>query len=285
MLRRLIYINLGVFLLINIYLLVVSLFDLNSWIQFAGEDLFFASTSRFSKLIMRPWSVVTYMFAHIGFWHILGNMIVLYVFGQIFQGFVSQRKLLSTYLLGGFAGFVLYFISFNLIEKLPIDSSIIGASAAIMAIVVGISTYTPNYKLNLLLIGPIKLQYIAMFYVVFDLVSIKEFNNTGGHIGHLGGALYGFIWGMQMRKGIDISQGFENFLDRFFTWIKPGGAAFRIIRNDKDTRSSRTKSDEEFNADKKKNQDRVDAILDKISKGGYDSLTSQEKDFLFRHSK
>ncbi len=285
MLRRLIYINIAVFLLINLYLILVKIFGLESWLQFTGADLFMASTSDISELILRPWSVITYMFAHKDVWHIAGNLLILYIFGQIFQDFVNQRKLLSTYLLGGLSGFLLYFIAFNLIDTLPVNSSIIGASAAIMAIVIGIATYMPNYKINLIFVGPIKLQYIALFYVILDLISIRDGNNTGGHIGHVGGALYGYFWGMQMRKGIDISQGFENFLDRFFLWFKPGGAKFRVIRNKKDTRSGRVKTDEEFNAEKKKNQERLDTILDKISKGGYDSLTSQEKEFLFRHSK
>lgn len=282
---RLIYINIAVFLLINVVLVVVSLAGRQDWIMAHGADLYLGSTSLPGKLLMRPWSILTYMFTHIGFWHTFGNMIMLGVFGGIFEGFIGSRKLLSTYLLGGFAGFLLYFISFNLFPALDNNSIIVGASAAIMAIVVGLATYMPNFALNLILVGPVKMKYIAMIYVVYDFVSIQYFDNTGGHIGHLGGAAYGFVWAWNLQKGKDISRWFEGILDRIFTWFRPGGAKFRVIRNEGKTRSARVRSDEDFNYERKKRQERMDQLLDKISRSGYDSLTRAERDFLSKFGK
>jgi membrane associated rhomboid family serine protease len=284
-LRRLIYINIGVFLVVNIYLIIVALSGNEAWLATTGTDLFLGSTSNIKNLIWRPWSVITYMFTHVDLWHIAWNLLIFYWFGRLFLEFIGQRKLLAVYLLSGISGFILYFIAFNIFDRLPVDSTIIGASAAIMGIVTAVATYMPNYKMNLLFLGPVKLQYIALVYVLIDLVSLRTMVNTGGHLGHLGGALYGFFWGMQMRTGKDIASGFEQFLDRFFTFFRGGGVPFSVIRNKKATRSNSFKSDEEFNAEKKKTQERIDAILDKISKAGYDSLTKAEKDFLFRHSK
>jgi membrane associated rhomboid family serine protease len=233
-------------------------------------------------LLYRPWSVFTYMFTHIDFWHIFWNMFMLFVFGKIMMTFLGPRKLLSMYLLGGLAGFLLYIIAFNIFPALDVNSTIVGASAAIMAIVVAMAAYMPNYTLNLILIGPVKLQYIAMFYVVLDFVSIRMMENTGGHIGHLGGAVYGFVWGWNYRLGRDYSSWFELLLDRFFNLFKRGRGRFKVVKK---AGTRVPKSDEDYNADKLKRQQRVDAILDKISKAGYDSLSKEEKDFLFKHSK
>jgi len=282
MLMKLIYINVTVFILVNIVLVVAQLSNNSGFILNHGEDLYLASTSNTTLLLSRPWSIITYMFTHIDFWHMFFNMLILFIFGRIFNSFLGQRKLLSIYLMGGVAGFLLYIISFNVLPALDPDSTIVGASAAIMAIVVALGVYVPNYTINLLLIGPIKMQYIALFYVVLDFVSLRFMDNTGGHIGHLGGAILGLVWAWNYKVNKDISLPVERFLDWFFNLFKPGKRKFKVVKN---AGTRVPKSDENFNADKKQRQQRVDAILDKISKAGYDSLSKEEKDFLFKHSK
>lgn len=284
-LRRLIYINAGIFLLINLYLIIAKLSGNTQWLAVTGQDLFLASTGDLSELILRPWSIITYMFTHVDPWHLIINMLVLYWFGSLFQQLIGQRKLLAVYLLGGLSGLLAFILAYNIFPTLGPGAHILGASAGVMSVMVGVAAYKPDLRMNLILIGPVKIMYIALVYVVLDFVSLRGNVNLGGHIGHLGGALFGFLWAMQFRNGNDIAVGFERLLDRFFTFFRPGGASFRVVRNKKKAQSNpRFQTDEEFNAQKKADQDRIDAILDKISKAGYDSLSKAEKEFLFKHS-
>lgn len=273
-------------ILVNIlvYLFTVFLFFLTratqaGWlIEWSRGEFSLATTWYLPELIKRPWSPLTHMFAHAGFWHILFNMVFLYVLGGMFERYFGARKLLSTYLLGGFAGFLMYVVFYNLFPGLQAEGGhyALGASAAVMAIFVGYATYFPNQEIRLILIGPVKLKYLALVYVVIDYVSLSSGSNTGGHLGHLGGALFGFLLFYQLKKGRDIGEWFERFLDWLVNKVRGvKSPRMRVVKS-----APRRKTDAEFNVEKLARQKRMDQILDKISKGGYDSLSKAEKEFL-----
>lgn len=275
MLTRLIYINVGVFILFSIILLLGFLFqtkiELIRW---------FMVPAAVGQLATQPWSLFTYMFLHSGFWHLLINMVWLYFGGQIFMQYLSGRKLLSTYMLGGIAGALIYILAYNAFpvfaEQLHISKAL-GASASVLAIVIAVATLVPNYTVRLFLLGPVKLKYIGVFSVVMDILSIPN-GNAGGHIAHLGGAAFGFLYATQMKEGRNISKWFEDFLDKVFTWLKPKPKLKVEYKRP-------ARDDHQYNTDKAANQAKIDAILDKISQSGYSSLTTDEKDFLFKMGK
>ena len=225
------------------------------------------------------------MFLHVDFIHILFNLLWLYWFGTIFIQELGLKKLLSTYLLGGLAGGILYVISYNLFsvfEGTRESSIALGASASVMAVVVATATYQPERRMHLVLIGPIKIVYIAL--VMFILTSMVDFSvNTGGKIAHIGGALTGFLFAYYYKRGKDLTKGFDRIMDSIATWFKPGKDNLRVTYK----RSAGQKppaDDIQYKEEKAKEQKEIDQILDKISKAGYDSLTSREKELLFKMS-
>ncbi len=234
-------------------------------------------------LVERPWTLITYMFLHIDIWHLLFNMIWLYWFGRIFLEFLSSRQLVFVYLSGGIAGALVYVIAFNVfpvfIEIVPVSFAL-GASASVMAIVTAISFYVPNYTIQLFLFGRIRILYLAIALFVFDFFMIPS-GNAGGHLAHIGGALFGVIFSQLYRmtnkqeKTGNYNTFFSNLKDRF----QRKQTAYQGPQD-----YTRPVSDEEYNRKKRENQQRVDDILEKISKGGYDSLTKEEKEFLFKTS-
>jgi membrane associated rhomboid family serine protease len=236
--------------------------------------------SRPDVLLSRPWTLVTYMFTHFGFMHILFNMLVLYWFGRIFLQYLTGRQLLTTYLIGGLAGAFLYLIFLNGFPglRIPLGATMLGASAAIMAIVVAISAYAPDYTLNLLFIGPVKLKYIALFYVVLDVLMIAS-DNAGGNISHLGGAMYGFWFTSQYKKGRDPGKWLNRLLDFIFNLFRR-----RPKLNVTYRKNAPHISDFDYNKNKIAQQKEIDRILDKIARAGYESLTKQEKEILFSMS-
>lgn len=241
---------------------------------------YFAIPANINVLLSKPWTVLTYMFLHTEFFHILFNMLWLYWFGVIFVQYLSQRQLLGTYIFGGIAGALLYVAAFNLFPVFDVarESALaLGASASVLAIVVAISFYVPEYTIHLLLIGPVKIKYIAIFTVILDVFMISS-ANAGGHIAHLGGALWGFLW-IKMIPKFDPTSIFEPLLNlsKPKTLRKPK-RKFRVHHND------RPMNDDDYNRQKAEKQKRMDAILDKISRSGYDSLTREEKDLLFSNS-
>jgi membrane associated rhomboid family serine protease len=271
---KLIYINLAVFILIKLVEVLAFLFGFSGISKLLIH--LFAVPADLSTLIVRPWTIFTYMFLHEGFFHILFNLLWLYVFGRIFLMYLSEKKLLSVYLVGGLAGAALYILSFNVFpafnEVVPVAIAL-GASASVMAIVIAISVYVPNYTIYLLFLGPVKLKYIAIFTVVLDVLSIAG-TNAGGHIAHLGGAIFGYLYISQYRKGRNITRGFDNLMDRIFSLFKPK-PRFRVTYK-------KPQTDIEYNKEKVKKQEQVDRILEKIAQHGYDSLTKEEKEILFR---
>ncbi|MFO7922948.1 MAG: rhomboid family intramembrane serine protease [Bacteroidales bacterium] len=277
MLTRLIYINLAVFVIIKIIQVIFFLFSTGQPGTFHLIH-WLAVPAGFSELLSKPWTILTYMFLHDGFLHILFNILWLYWFGRIFLEYLDEKKLLGVYLLGGLAGAALYILSFNLFpafsQVLPVSRAL-GASAAVLAVVISISVYVPNYTLNLIFIGPVKLKYIAAFMILLDIISIQG-NNAGGHIAHLGGAMFGWFFIRHYRKGRDITKGINVLVYKLAKWFKPGKKLKVEYR--------KPQSDIEYNRQKARRQKRIDDILDKISKSGYDSLTKEEKEILFKVS-
>jgi len=287
MLTRLIYINIGVFVIIGLLFVGFRIFTPSSTLADL-KGLFNQKVMQYlmisaepSKLITRPWTLFTYMFVHQNLLHILFNMLWLFWFGKIFLQYLTEKQLLSTYLLGGLAGAIFYLILLNLMPWLSdyLNSSMMGASAAIMAIVIAISFYVPDYTMYLLFIGPVKLKYIALFSIIMDVLMIASYN-AGGHIAHIGGAVYGFVYILQYRKGKDIGRWLNNFLDDLVTLFRP-----RRHLNVSYKKKARPGSDADYNHRKATDQKEVDRILDKIAQSGYDNLTKKEKETLFRMSK
>jgi membrane associated rhomboid family serine protease len=276
-LSRLLLINGLVFLLIQFYLLLFFLLKKEPPL---GEDMALAGTDSWSGMLKRPWALISHMFAHVELGHFVLNLLGLYVCGDLFRRFVDARHLVAVYLLSGLSGFALYFVMYNVFPALnhSNDTFILGASAAVMGIVIAAVTLKPRYSVKLFGIFDIQLMWLGVVLVLLDLVSIRKGDNTGGHIGHLGGALFGFWYANQWLKGKDMAKWLVKLLDRFRRLFRPR-EVWEVRRS-----NPRFKTDEEFNVEKKKRQRRVDEILDKIGRSGYDSLSKEEKDFLFRNS-
>jgi membrane associated rhomboid family serine protease len=275
-LTRLISINIVLFIGITVVALIGFLLN-NPEISEKALNLFSVPSS-FKLLFVRPWTIVTYMFIHKDIWHILFNMLWLYWFGSIFLEYLDQRKLVAVYLMGGISGALVYIISFNIFPAftgIVAESVAIGASASVMAIVIAIAAYVPDYTLQLFLFGRIKIKYMAL--AIFVLTSVMDFSiNSGGKLAHIGGAFFGYLYTINLRRGYDIGRGVNKVIDFFATIFKP---------RKKLKVSHRKVADEyEYNKIKTEHQTSINRILDKISKGGYDSLTKEEKETLFKES-
>lgn len=286
--EKLIAINVLVFFLFFLFRTIAFLFQLPSdflleWFVFPKEP---------GEFIFKPWSIITYAFLHGGIWHILSNMLILYFSGIYFLNYFSPKRLLNYFFLGVIMGALVYMLSYNLFPAFQSmgRSYLIGASAGVMAVLVGIATYIPNMRVRLLLIGSIKFWYIAAFLVLLDIIQIPM-SNAGGHLAHLGGAALGYVYTKQLQKGNDIGSWFEKIMDGLVSLFKPSERKAKmktVYRKNTNRKTAATKqhkatSTEKFDKDEKQKQ--IDAILDKISKSGYDSLSKSEKDFLFKAGK
>lgn len=273
-LKRLLIINITIFLVLRIGNSLSGLF-LTPVFEFIYVSRVLAIPASLPELITRPWTIITYMFLHWDIGHILFNMLWLYWMGSIFREYLGDKKLLATYLAGGVAGAIFFIAAYNIFPRfydiLP-DAFALGASASVLAITVGAATLLPEYRVSLLFFGPVKLKWIALVTILLDLISISG-SNAGGHIAHLGGALYGYIYIRQLQNGRDLTAWLTRFFDRI-----SGKGRMKVVSN-------RPKRDEEYNIDKRTRQERMDEILDKISKSGYGSLSREEKEFLFKVSK
>ncbi len=281
MLVKLIMINAGVFLFLR-------LFDLTFWllgVESPDVAAWLMSSSDLPTLVRKPWTVITYMFTHWSIGHIFWNLLILYFIGRIFEDLLGPRRMLGNYLMGGLVGLSLFIISYNLFPVFQnmVGSPILGASAGVMAVLIGLAAYRPDLELHLLIIGAVRLKWIALAIVFIDLISIRESANSGGHIAHLGGSLYGYLAGRQLLRGNDWSLNIINSLDNLFKPFRSKGHAPKMRVEKRFVRST-VSNDIAYNAAKKDKQERVDAILDKISRSGYDSLSKEEKDFLFKAS-
>lgn len=274
-LNKLIYINVGLFLLFSILEVFSFMFQFS--ITPLLSKLYLPANN--STLVTQPWTFITYMFLHSGFFHLLFNMVWLHFGGKIFLKYLQPKQLLSTYILGGISGGLLFILAFNNIpalQGLTIDAKALGASASVLAIMVAVATYSPNYSVNLPFIGIVKLKQIAIACVLLDILSIPN-GNAGGHIAHLGGAIFGYFYIKQLKKGKDHTKGFNNFIDKLLNTFKS--------KNKIKTVHKRSKSDYEFNSEKTARQKEIDKILEKIARSGYDSLSKDEKAELFSASK
>jgi membrane associated rhomboid family serine protease len=240
-----------------------------------------AAPTDLSTLATRPWTVITYMFFHIDLFHLLFNMLWLYWFGKIFRLYFDKQLLMNVFILGGLSGVALYIFSYNVFPLFSVakyDSSILGASAGVLAVVAGIAVYVPDYRLNLLFFGQVKLKYIAIASVVIDLFYISEGNsNLGGHIAHLGGALFGLLFALNIRKRKDITAWMTRLTGFFKRPKKPKKPRYMKVKY-----SRPPVNDWDYNKQKHDRQKEVDRILDKIAIGGYDTLTREEKETLFQ---
>ncbi|OFX68910.1 MAG: hypothetical protein A2X12_05200 [Bacteroidetes bacterium GWE2_29_8] len=268
---KIIIVNISVFAVVNI----VNLF---AFLLAKQSNVFMdilALPAYLPKLILRPWTILTYMFFHVDIIHILFNLLIFYWFANIFKEYIGEKKILLNYLIGGIFGGVLYILFYNIFpvfDPYLRQSLALGASASIYAIVIAISTYIPDYKLNLMFVGPVKLKYIALIYIAIDLISIPK-GNAGGHIAHIGGALWGFIYALNLKQGNNLLKAFDN-LEFNFTKRK----------SNLKVKYKRPINDYEYNSERAERQKQTDIILDKIAKSGYSSLSSQEKEFLFNQS-
>ncbi|MET2985434.1 rhomboid family intramembrane serine protease [Aureibaculum conchae] len=252
-----------------IVFIVTLLFRAFSTLMQWNDNLFvnwFALPAQFDEFLTKPWSIITYGFLHADFFHILFNLLILYYIGNLFLDFFSKRDFLIYYLSGIVVGGIIYLTSYNFFPALKGSNSILlGASAGVTAILVGLATKIPNYAINFRFIGAIKLWYIAVAMILRDLI-LLPFENTGGHLAHLGGALIGFLLTNQVNKG----KSFSNLFGFIFKSKKekPLKTVYKNPQAQKSTKSS-------------DQQQKIDAILDKISKSGYETLSKEEKDFLF----
>jgi len=272
-LTRLIYINLGVFLLVKI---------IGVFFYLAGQPYFLVDwlsiPSDINELISKPWTPITYMFMHVGFIHLLFNILGLYWFGKLFLYRLEGEKLLSVYLLGGLSGALLYLISYNLFPVFEsVNAILLGASASVFAILVAIAFYEPNREIRLFFVGSFPLKYIAAFYVLLSIIGISA-SNPGGNIAHLGGAIWGWFYIYQLRKGKDMGAGFVDFINKLAKIFKPKN---HLSVSHKQP----PRDDHEYNRQKNVQQDEINHILDKIAKSGYDSLSNKEKELLFKQGK
>lgn len=241
------------------------------------------------EFLWKPWSIITYAFMHSGFFHLLINMWILYFSGRFFLEYFTPKKFITYYLLGGVVGALVFMLSYNLFPAFQGigKSYLIGASASVMAILVGIATRMPNMQVRLFLLGNVKLWHIAIVFVFLDVVRIP-LGNAGGHLAHIGGALLGYFYSTQLAKGNDIGAGFEKLVDQFVGMFSSSGnkakskstSRMRTVHKNKSSKPSATKT-----VSKTEKQKKIDAILDKISKSGYDSLSKEEKEFLFNAGK
>lgn len=235
----------------------------------------------FEGSFFKPWTFISYQFLHFGFYHLFFNMLVLNFASRLFLTFFNQKQLLSVYLLGGIFSGLLFVLGFIVLQ---FSGSLLGASASIMAVLVAVTTYSPTMPVRLPLLGYFKLWHITLTtIIVSDVLEFKLFN-TGGHLAHIGGALFGYLYMKMLIKGIDLGAGLNRFLDWMATFFssKPSTPFTKVHRNTTPKTSMKTSS---RIVTKDKNQQQIDEILDKISKSGYDSLTKEEKEFLFKAGK
>ena len=298
MVTRIIVVNIAIWIVINIAKLILRIPTEDATIY---DDFlrFFSMSPDWKFILMHPWVPFTSIFLHEGFGHILWNMLAFYWFGRIVGDLLGNHRILPLYILGGLVGGVFYFIAaqFHWLGLGLPSEMVLGASAAVMAMVACAATIAPDYIFNLLLIGPVKLKYIAFILFFLDLISIADRSNTGGHLAHLGGAAFGLFFATQLRDGRDLGKPINQFFDfilGLFSRSKPkfthqrggGQKAYSDTQKKQSTQGTQTTDSNKkaSNTNVSDDQTRLDAILDKIKQKGYDSLTKEEKEFLFKAS-
>jgi len=235
-------------------------------------------------IIKRPWTIISHMFLHVDFFHFFFNMLILYWFGRIFGDLMGDRRVIPLYILGGLMGIV--FIQLGAVFGIAMAPAL-GASAAIMAIVIATAIVAPDYTLNLILLGPVKLKFIVLALIVMDLAGIANMNNTGGHFGHIGGMVMGWLYVLMVQSGNDPANWMNKSYDTVRDWFRP-----KPPKKSKSPLSvkykatvPRSKSSTRKSTMIVSSQDKLDSILEKISKKGIESLSDEERAFLDQASK
>ena len=269
---KIIIINIIVFVSVSFIQVILTISGLSSFFTLLINKLMLPAS--LSTFILQPWSIISYFFLHMNFMHILWNMLFLYWFGKIITDNIGNNALISLYVLGGIIGGLLYMATYNIIpyygERVS-ESLMLGASAGVFSVVVGSATLMPNYTFYLLLIGPVRIKYIALFYVLLSFFDVAG-SNAGGEIAHLGGAFIGYIFIKQLQNGVNMGEGIINLINLF-------------NKKKRKKESKRDVSQDLRKGSIEPSQDEVDKILDKISDSGYSSLTKKEKERLFNASK
>ncbi len=277
---KFVYINVAIFLVQALLLVFCRLFGIDTgWIA-----LWLELPANFSLLLGRPWTLLTYMFVHANFMHLFFNMLWLYFFGRLFLRYFGNRQFFIVYFGGGLAGALLYLLGYNLLpyyRPMAEFSMLAGASAAILSLTVAMAFYRPEEELHLVLFGRVKMKWLAVILIVIDLLSLTG-DNGGGSLSHIGGALFGLAAGLYYR--------------RFGVW--QSDSSWKTVRNNLKgnfkgkagksyhrARFEKSDIDQAYRDQRKADNDRVDAILDKVKASGYDSLTPEEKQFLFQAGK
>ena len=280
---RFIYINVGVFFVFALLDVVATLFNITSPSYFLKTWLELPSSP--TSYICQPWSLVTYMFLHGGLTHILWNMLMLYWFGKIFLSFFSTRHFVGLYLLGGIVGGLFFMLAYNVFPMFTSAGSsahLVGASAAVLAVVVASAVRVPDHRMNLMFIGEVKLSTLAVVMVLISLLLVTS-DNAGGSFAHLGGAFAGWAFAYYLNKGRDLTLYINKAID-FFANIGSGGFKFPSKPKMRIFKGKRS-DDYDYNAQKKEQSADIDRILEKLKKNGYSSLTEDEKKRLFDASK
>ena len=278
MTHRLLLINLFAFICIHLINALIRLSLIKEPFVLNFNKNFFCLETHISHFVLKPWGLLTSIFSHFELLHFLQNMIVLYFVGKIFEGLFEKRKLWVTYVAGGIFGGLFEVIAHFLFPALQENSTvIIGASGSIMAILSALAFYSPNMKLMLFGVVPVPMFVIALLFWLIDIVGLSTGDDNIAHFSHLGGAIFGF-WSVQNVNSP------KNILIMIHNWWN-SLVSFLRTKPKSTGRKSSMKKDEDYAFEKRKKQEKTDKILDKISKSGYDSLTKEEKDFLFNQSK
>lgn len=284
-LMKIILINVVVFLVLVFARFVLWIANADGF--YALLYKFLAIPSGFGELVWRPWTLLTYAFTHEGILHILFNMLFLYWFGRLIAEYLGTHRVVGLYIMGSLAGAAAYLMLYNLLPRLEgVQAHMVGASAGVYAIVVGAATLMPNFTFFLFILGPVRIKYIAAFYVLLSFIEITQVN-SGGNAAHLGGALMGYLFITQLRKGRDWGAWVNKLISWFQRLFSPK-PKMKVTYTKKTVKSSVSGNYRQGAAEEQQaipNQEEIDRILDKISLSGYESLTKEEKQKLFDASR
>ena len=257
-------------LLINTFLFLFK-------IPIDSYTVWFELSSSFVDLLFKPWTLISYSFLHSGFFHLFFNMYLFLFASRLFLNLFRTKTLLNVYFLGVIIGGLLFLLSYNFFPAFENSKPyMIGSSAGVMSLLIFMSTYSPNLEVRIILFN-VKLFYIGIVFIILDVIQIP-YGNAGGHIAHLGGALLGFFYANKLKNGVDIGLQFETIVSKLSKLFQLNKSKMTMIYKNKSSNNFSNKKD----INSKEHQKKIDAILDKISISGYESLTKKEKDFLFK---
>jgi membrane associated rhomboid family serine protease len=296
MVTRLIITNCIVFIVIVLSKLVLSVPGQGTQSMFESLLHFISMSSLTAHFLTHPWGILTSAFVHQGLGHIFWNMLSFYWFGRIVGDLLGNHRILPIYILGAIVGNITYFLVSNFTPYgAVIGPFAYGASAAVMSMIAVAAYIAPDYIFNVLLIGPVRLKYVALVVVLVDLIAIADSSNTGGSFAHLGGLAFGLLFASQLQKGRDLGKPITSFVATFQNLFRPkpksnknferGERAYADAKRQQSQARSNQKSGNTEGGTLTEQQAKVDEILDKIKQKGYDSLSKEEKEYLFNASK